>query len=265
MAYGETYEEFISKFREENKPRTTDDVMTPWPVYCAVRDYVIKKFRIPEDWEILRPFYPGGNFEAVDYSGGKKVVIDNPPFSKLSKILRFYEEREIPFFLFSDGKTVFCRLHSNPNHSVIFGAKILYRQRVDVFSAFEINLLKPYTVCADSTLFEAVKAACPPRAKGARKFYQWPRNVIIFSTLNRIAEHGKYFLIPPDEKEFVYSVGGCTTVGHLLLVSDAIADQIEAIAPPIIRPDAVKVELDPKSAAIVARLNSNHERKKNAT
>lgn len=266
MAHGETYEEFISKFQESNKPRTTDDVMTPWPVYCAVRDWVIKKFSIPDDWEIIRPFYPGGNFEAVDYSGGKKVVIDNPPFSKLSKILRFYEEREIPFFLFSDGKTTFHRLYTNPNHSVILGAKIIYDKHVEVFSAFETNLLKPYTVCSDASLFEVVKAACPPRGKKKKRFYQWPRNVLIFSTLDRLCNAGKTLLIPPDEKEFVYSVGGRETIGHLLLVSDAVADQVEALGVlPIIRPDAIKVELDPKSAAIVARLNANHERKKNAT
>lgn len=40
---------------------------------------------------IVRPFWPGGDYEDFDYPTGC-VVIDNPPFSILSKIVRFYED-----------------------------------------------------------------------------------------------------------------------------------------------------------------------------
>lgn len=35
------------------------------------------------------------------------MVIDNPPFSIISKIVRFYHKNEIPFFLFAPALTLF--------------------------------------------------------------------------------------------------------------------------------------------------------------
>ena len=91
-----TYEEFVEKF----KPKlTTDDCYTPPEVYEAVKDWAVKEYKL-EDREIVRPFYPGGDYEHFNYIDGS-VVIDNPPFSILSKIIDFYMERGIKFFLFA--------------------------------------------------------------------------------------------------------------------------------------------------------------------
>ena len=54
-----TYEEFTDKF----KPKlTTDDCYTPEEVYATVLDYARKAYSIPDDAEVIRPFYPGGGF-----------------------------------------------------------------------------------------------------------------------------------------------------------------------------------------------------------
>ncbi|MFC2416236.1 MAG: hypothetical protein ACFNPT_11025, partial [Neisseria elongata] len=91
----EDYEGFVEKF----KPKlTTDDCYTPPAVYTAVLEWVKDEIGITEGMEVIRPFYPGGDYENEDYMG--KVVIDNPPFSIISRIVRFYQERGIPFFLF---------------------------------------------------------------------------------------------------------------------------------------------------------------------
>ena len=73
------YEGFVDKFKPK---KTTDDCYTPAEVYGAVLNYV-KKYTDLSDKEILRPFYPGGDYEAIDYKANT-VVIDNPPFSILS-------------------------------------------------------------------------------------------------------------------------------------------------------------------------------------
>lgn len=89
---GETYEQFVEKFKPK---KTTDDCYTPPLIYDGVADWVCTEYGINRD-AFCRPFYPGGDYETFDYTG--KIVVDNPPFSILSKILRFYIERNINFF-----------------------------------------------------------------------------------------------------------------------------------------------------------------------
>lgn len=94
MAYWESYEDFTEKFKHK---MTTDDCYTPEPVYEAVKRWAVREYGIDESG-IVRPFYPGGDYEHYDYPKGC-VVLDNPPFSKLKTIIRFYDEREIDYFL----------------------------------------------------------------------------------------------------------------------------------------------------------------------
>ena len=89
------YKKFVDKFKPE---KTTDDCYTPPNIYEAVKDYVIDKYNL-QGLKVLRPFYPGGNYEAEEYPEDC-VVIDNPPFSILSKIYDFYLKRNIRFFCF---------------------------------------------------------------------------------------------------------------------------------------------------------------------
>ena len=73
------YEGFVKKFEPK---RTTDDCFTPPNVYAAVCAWATKRYAL-EGREIVRPFFPGGDYERFDYPDGC-VVIDNPPFSILS-------------------------------------------------------------------------------------------------------------------------------------------------------------------------------------
>ena len=84
-----TYEEFVEKFKPK---KTTDDCYTPPAVYEAVKDWAVKEYGL-EGKEIVRPFYPGGDYESYDYPTDC-VVIDNPPFSILSKICKWYIEKK---------------------------------------------------------------------------------------------------------------------------------------------------------------------------
>ena len=88
------YDGFVEKFKPK---KTTDDCYTPPAVYDAVLQYVRETYHIADDVPIVRPFYPGGDYENYDYPEGC-VVVDNPPFSIFAKILDFYQAREIRFF-----------------------------------------------------------------------------------------------------------------------------------------------------------------------
>lgn len=102
MAKGETYDQFVDKF----KPKlTTDDCYTPAAVYDAVAGWVRKEYKLDQS-DFVRPFWPGGDYESYDYPDGC-VVVDNPPFSILSKIVRFYDSRKISFFLWAPSLTLF--------------------------------------------------------------------------------------------------------------------------------------------------------------
>ena len=97
MAKGETYEEFVAKFKK-NAPKTTDDCYTPQPVYEVVKEYALKLAGLTEETcTPVRPFYPGGDYRNYDYPADA-YVIDNPPFSILSEIRQFYMEKGIKYF-----------------------------------------------------------------------------------------------------------------------------------------------------------------------
>lgn len=80
--FAEVSEEYKA-FEEKFKPRkTTDDCYTPELVYDAVRDYVCSRYQIDRA-AIVRPFWPGGDYERAEYPAGC-CVLDNPPFSILA-------------------------------------------------------------------------------------------------------------------------------------------------------------------------------------
>src|SRR5688572_29123846 len=69
------YDQFLDKFEQK---KTTDDCYTLKEVYQVIINYISERVDLT-NMEIIRPFFPGGDFEAVDYSHNS-VVIDNPPF-----------------------------------------------------------------------------------------------------------------------------------------------------------------------------------------
>lgn len=96
------YASFVAKFTEQ--PKTTDDCYTPEDVYNAVVEYVGTITDMTGKC-ILRPFYPGGDYENAEYPDNG-IVIDNPPFSMFTKIVRWYLANDVPFFLFGNGMTI---------------------------------------------------------------------------------------------------------------------------------------------------------------
>ena len=55
---------------------------------------------------IVCPFWPGADYGRLEYPDGC-VVVDNPPFSILAKVIRFYQAHGVRFFLFAPGLTLF--------------------------------------------------------------------------------------------------------------------------------------------------------------
>lgn len=119
------YQAFVDKFKPK---KTTDDCYTPENVYRVVLDWVVKEYGIDPN-NIVRPFYPGGNYMTEDYPEGCTVV-DNPPFSIISKIVNNYNRAGIKYFLFAPYLTNFTS-KEKASH-IITGTNITYENGADV-------------------------------------------------------------------------------------------------------------------------------------
>ena len=195
MPKSKTYEEFIEKF----KPKlTTDDCATPPLVYEAVLGWACKEYGIDPE-KVIRPFWPGQDYTAVDYPAGC-VVLDNPPFSILSKICEWYLDLSIKFFLFAPsltalgGKNTCMRM----NH-IICGAEIVYENGAIVTTAFVTNLGDGETILQTAPelariVKEAINQARKEKMKELPK-YEYPDNVVTAAMCQRYSRYGVEFSV----------------------------------------------------------------------
>lgn len=146
MSKNQSYEEFVEKFKR--KP-TTDDCFTPVPIYNAVLQWLHEEQLITEHTPIVRPFWPGEDYTQAEYPEGC-VVVDNPPFSIFSKIVNYYADHGIRFFLFAPSLSSI-----RPNATfVAVDARITYENGAVVNTSFVTNLYpsQPLAVTAPALL-----------------------------------------------------------------------------------------------------------------
>lgn len=163
----ENYDEFVEKFEPK---KTTDDCYTPPAIYEAVKDYVLDKWEDLEGYKIERPFYPGGDYQkdAESYDD-KTVVIDNPPFSILSKIVDYYIEHNIKFFLFAP--TLTALTYANRDITIVaINEDIIYENKAKVKTCFITNMESPYKVIWCQELHDKIVEAQPHRMKFPKTF-----------------------------------------------------------------------------------------------
>lgn len=181
------YKSFVEKFKAKKTP---DDCYTPKPVYDAVADWVATEYGADRE-SFVRPFYPGGDFERFAYPDGCAVV-DNPPFSILSRILAFYAGREIPFFLFAPALTLFSS--SSSATSIPCGVTVTYENGAQVPTSFVTNMDdREIRVRTAPALYRAVKEANERNLAAAKKTlprYEYPDNIITAAMVQRWCKYG---------------------------------------------------------------------------
>ncbi len=191
------YGEFTDKF----KPKlTTDDCYTPVEVYEAVLGWLREKVDI-EGCNIVRPFWPGGDYEAYDYKEDD-VVVDNPPFSILAGILRFYQDRGIRFFLFGPQLTLFSSSSSSFATYIPCACPVEYANGAKVSTGFISNLFGDVLAMSAPDLRKRIKEA-QEKAKGNGSVslprYEYPPEVLTSSMLGYLSTHGVEFVVMRDE------------------------------------------------------------------
>lgn len=181
------HDAFVEKFEAK---KTTDDCYTPKAVYQCVVDYVRRTCDI-EGCEIVRPFFPDGDYESVEY-GPNSVVIDNPPFSIVTKITRFYLARGIRFFLFAPHLTLFSS-DLDCTH-IVAGGTITYENGAVVKTSFLSNMFGSAKVIGDADLHSELEAINDGNKANLPK-YVYPENVLTVSMVSWMVEKGISFRV----------------------------------------------------------------------
>ena len=177
----ENYKDFVKKFELK---KTTDDCYTPEEVYEVVADYVSEQYGLSRA-NFVRPFFPGGDYQRYEYKEGA-VVVDNPPFSILAEIKRFFLDKNIPFFLFAPSLTLFSGAQEVKKVCyVITGIGIRYKNNALVNTSFVTNLEKDIIIKTAPELYEKMRTAQKEKRKEMERppVYRYPRSVVTSAAL----------------------------------------------------------------------------------
>ena len=226
MAHGETYEEFVDKFKPK---KTTDDCYTPPEVYEAVRQWVGDKVMpLAEGVEIVRPFRPGGDYQAEAYPEGC-LVLDNPPFSILASIVDWYILHGIRFFLFAPQLTLFYYCSREEVTGIVCNARVTYANGAKVSTSFITNCYPgapAFVVAGDlcKLIEEADRKALAEKKPKARPLLGYPAQVVVASVLGKLATRGIEWKAPRCETMFARKLDcGKGLFGSGFLLSERLA------------------------------------------
>ena len=216
------YKEFVEKFKPK---KTTDDCYTPTNVYEAVVEWCEKEYGINRN-KIVRPFYPGGDYKNYPYKEDD-VVIDNPPFSVLSKIMRFYNEKGIKYFLFAPTLTLFSS--NTICTGIAVGISIIYENKARVNTSFATNLNSDVCFRSAPELYRILDKVNKANIETKElPKYEYPNNVITSTRLALFSKHGVDFSVKENDTYKIKSLESQkkhkkAIFGSGYLVSDAAA------------------------------------------
>lgn len=190
------YEEWM---KDKSPRKTSDDTHTPVDVYEVVASWVSDEYHIPREL-MCRPFYPGGDFKNFDYNN--KIVVDNPPFSILSKISRFYQQNDVKFFLFAPALTCFSSTIYYELTHIFIGNPIIYDNGVRVSTHFLTNL-EPNTLARSALDLSFEIRNCESQSPRKRNKVDWGDDEFNGARLNTLTVKGKNFRFTRDECEHI--------------------------------------------------------------
>jgi len=187
---GEDNEEYQEWLESKQPQKTTDDCYTPVNIYEAAKAWALKHYDLGTP-QIVRPFYPGGDYTSENYPDGC-VVIDNPPFSILSDICRWYQDHGVRFFLFAPGVSLFS-IASGTCHYLPVGVPVVYENKAQVNTSFVTNLGK-FRIETAPDLYQVLNAA---NEENLRKLaadlpnYDYPDEVCAPARMTKFSKYGQ--------------------------------------------------------------------------
>lgn len=260
--FNSEYDNFVEKFKPK---KTTDDCYTPPLVYDAILGWAVAEYGF-DPKQVVRPFMPGGDFENFEYPVGC-VVLDNPPFSILSKIVDFYILKNIKFFLFAPSLTAFGGKKNvmKINH-IIGDHKIVYENGAEVKTAFVTNLSDGIIAQTAPELSAKIDAAMREVLKSTKKElpkYSYPLNVLTAAMLQKFGRYDVDYklkacdCIPISALDSQRAEGKAIFGGGLLLSEKAAAEKAAAERAAAERAAAERWTLSPRELEIIERLGGD--------
>lgn len=263
MAINKTYEELV----ESAKPKkTTDDCYTPDNIYEVVAEYVAERYGISRD-KFVRPFYPDGDYQVEDYTG--KVVVDNPPFSILSKICKWYHEHGVKYFLFSPGTTSICaKANYRDRMAICIGISVAYANGARVNTGFVTNL-EPAGLRTDPELYRRLQEVNLENIQAERKLkqiteWEYPKELVTAAMLNKLSKYGQELTLATNDLYYVHSLdnqeGKHAIYGGGLLITDKAKAQAKAQAQAQAQAQAKAQAQREKKCAVKVELSERERR-----
>lgn len=256
MAKCESYEEFVEKFKPK---KTTDDCYTPEAIYEAVKDYVVEKYNL-QNCPVVRPFWPGGDYKNFDYPEDC-VVIDNPPFSILARILDFYAEKKIDFFLFAPQLTVLSSVGSRCN-VVVTGNQIVYENKAVVATSF-VTSLGNYKIDVDSELYRKIQNVVEAESQKMKRLkYSYPPEVLTTTSIQKLAGRGVDLRIKEEDCFFIRALDAQRKMkkslygAGFLLSNNATAEKKAAEKKAAEKDKMIEWELSDREKEIIEKLGA---------
>ena len=257
----EEYQEFLEKFKLK---KTTDDCYTPAPVYDAVARYVEETYGISRD-KFVRPFYPGGDYVNERYPEGC-VVVDNPPFSIMAEILRFYDSKGIKFFLFAPTLTLFSSSSGSTCTALPCTLAVIYENGASVNTSFLTNLERGGVRFRSAPKLQAmVQEGIDEFTRTLKKQlpkYSYPPYIITSSWVGALSRLGIEFSVPVAESEGISGLDSQKATGKAIYGKGYIvSDRVKAEREKAEREKAERWELSERELQIIERLNRQHHEK----
>lgn len=224
---------------------------TPPRVYDAIAGYVSDRWRLDREL-FIRPFYPGGDFENAGYPPGC-CVVDNPPFSILSQIVRFYLERSIPFFLFAPHLTLLGLLRHDVN-LIACKCDITYDNGAVVPTSFVTSLPAPALSNAPelSRMVDLAQGKGIAKEMPPRRVY--PDELLMVTMLDKLTMNGVEFQLERSEFQRVPTLDCMPKTkglfGSGLLLGHDAARRLQAARAEVARAE-VHIPLSDRERAIV--------------
>ena len=251
----EDYDGFVEKFKPK---RTTDDCYTPPEIYEVVADWVAERYGV-ERADMVRPFWPGGDFEAYEYPEGC-CVVDNPPFSILSRIKRFYLDRGVRFFIFAPALTCFSGAMTCELTHVVCDAKIVYENGAVIPTSFVTNLGGDVVAESEPELSDRINAVSEELRRRKTKTlpkYEYPDEVLTAAKLQWLARHHTRLAVRRGDCCRISKLDANPSGiygGGLLLSEKAAAEKAAAEKAAAEKAAAKRWSLSERERAIVAHL-----------
>lgn len=216
------YKAFCDKFKPK---KTTDDCYTPENIFGVVLEWAAKKYGFKTS-QVVRPFWQGGDYEREAYLDGA-VVVDNPPFSILSKIVRFYNRNGIPFLLFAPALTTFTDPTGGKTNYICTGASVTYANGAVVNTSFVTNMGDNLIETAPELRAAIIDADRENSLKGKNELpsYEYPPDVVTASDMNFLSVHGVKFEVKRAEATFVRDLDAMAGTGKSIFGGGWLLDR----------------------------------------